>query len=158
MQVNITSSTAGSGAIVAILVGCISFVVASTITSSFSLYLYSLLVACGQQIRWENCFRGGNKHNAALTTVDGTDFWIRDSVPRSSVWWTPKFNGPAHRYELACSLYNGDICWYCGPFAPRTNPDIRPVKMKSTRRLSVSRENRPKIQKNSKTRLNRALS
>ncbi len=75
-------------------------------------------------MKWTNRFKG---HNGTIqrcyVTVDGTDFRIGDPVPFSKSWWTPKFNGPGIRYELACSIHNGDIVWFNGPFAPR-NQDI----------------------------------
>ena len=93
-------------------------------TSTGLTSLHDQLIFLHEQIRWEHRFCGGDYLNWCLASVDGTDFRIAEPVPFKKVWWTPKFNGPALRYEMACSLHNGDIVWYNGPFAPRSNPDI----------------------------------
>lgn len=88
-----------------------------------------------QQICWENRFRGGNKLNRCNVTVDGTDFRIADPTPVKKVWYSQKFNGPGLRYEIACSLYNGDIVWINGPYAPRHSPDISIFRYKLKKML-----------------------
>ena len=74
--------------------------------------------------------------NKCLVTVDGTDFRIAEPVPFSRVWYTQKFAGPGLRYELAVSLFNGDIVWYNGPFAPGTNHDITIFRWKLKSKLA----------------------
>ena len=49
-------------------------------------------------------------------TVDGTDFKIWGPKPFSNKWWSNNFNGPAVKYEVAISIFGGDIVWVNGPF------------------------------------------
>ena len=51
-----------------------------------------------------------------LSTVDGTDFKIRQPAPFWNGWYSHKFNAPAVKYEVGVSIQRGDIVWVNGPF------------------------------------------
>jgi hypothetical protein len=48
--------------------------------------------------------------------VDGTDCQIREPAPFNKKWFSHKSNGLGLRYELAVSIFGGDIVWVNGPF------------------------------------------
>jgi hypothetical protein len=48
-------------------------------------------------------------------TVDGTDFKTQEPYPFNRKWMSHKYNGAALKYEVAISLYSGDIVWIYGP-------------------------------------------
>jgi len=48
-------------------------------------------------------------------SVDGTDFQIGEPVPFDKRWKSPKAKGGAVKYEVAISIYSGDIVWIYGP-------------------------------------------
>lgn len=87
----------------------------------FSLVFYIILLS---QIKWENR-KHGNTPFRCKVSVDGTDFRIREPSEWSTKWYTPKFNGPGLRYEVAVCINTGHIVWCHGPFACGLNPDIR---------------------------------
>ena len=72
------------------------------------------------QIDWEQRKKDDEGHDC-LVSVDGVDFEIEEPFPYdkewSKRWFSPKFNGPALRYELCVSIIGGDIVWCNGPFA-----------------------------------------
>jgi hypothetical protein len=53
---------------------------------------------------------------------------IREQYPYvrgwSNRWFSPKFHGPALRYEIALSILGGDIVWINGPFLPGLINDV----------------------------------
>ena len=57
-------------------------------------------------------------------TVDGTDFRVYEPSPFSSKWFSSKFNGSALRYEVAISIFSGDIVWTSGPHLPGEMNDL----------------------------------
>jgi hypothetical protein len=48
-------------------------------------------------------------------SVDGTDFMIGEPFPFNKKWKSPKFSGAAVKYEVAISIFSGDIVWINGP-------------------------------------------
>lgn len=48
-------------------------------------------------------------------SVDGTDFQIGEPVPFNKKWKSPKQKGASVKYEVAISIYSGDIVWIHGP-------------------------------------------
>lgn len=48
-------------------------------------------------------------------SVDGTDFKIGEPTPFNRKWKSPKAAGAAVKYEVAISIYSGDIVWIYGP-------------------------------------------
>jgi hypothetical protein len=49
-------------------------------------------------------------------TVDGTDFLIKEPQPFNKMWFGHKYNHAALRYEVAISIFSGEIVWVNGPF------------------------------------------
>lgn len=49
-------------------------------------------------------------------TVDGTDFIIMEQHPFDPIWFSHKFKHAALRYEIAISIFSGEIVWVNGPF------------------------------------------
>jgi len=66
-------------------------------------------------IRWEKRLRNLPKDAWCSITVDGTDFQIGEPVPFDKRWKSPKNNGASVKYEVAISIYSGDIVWIYGP-------------------------------------------
>jgi DDE superfamily endonuclease len=91
------------------------------------------ILTCAQ-IRLSYRFRGDNGQ-AALMTVDGTDFPIFEPTQFSPAWYTKKFNGPGVRYEVAVAIGTGDICWIHGPFPAGAMNDITIFRVGLKRRL-----------------------
>ena len=77
------------------------------------------IAICGLEMEvivWENRFKDWNPKQAALVTVDGTDVWIHEPLPRSRIWWSHKFNHAALRYEICQCIQTGDIVSISGPY------------------------------------------
>ena len=55
------------------------------------------------------------KDALATISVDGTDFKIQEPFPFNKKWCSHKFNGAALKYEVAISIFSGDIVWVYGP-------------------------------------------
>lgn len=64
-----------------------------------------------------------------LVSVNGTDFQIKEPFPfckkTSKVWYSEKLNAAAVRYEVALSIYNGNIVWVNGPFPAGAFTDVK---------------------------------
>lgn len=52
----------------------------------------------------------------ASISVDGTDFKTREPHPFNPKVKSHKYNGAALKYEVAISIYSGDIVWVGGPY------------------------------------------
>ena len=72
-------------------------------------------------IRLDRRFENANEGATCLLTVDGTDVPVMEPWPFDSKWFSKKFNGPAVKYEVGVSIYNGFTCWINGPFVASTN-------------------------------------
>ena len=67
-------------------------------------------------ILWKNRFRNAPEGLIwCLVTVDGTDFQIGEPFPFDKKWKSPKQKGASVKYEVAISIYSGDIVWIFGP-------------------------------------------
>lgn len=67
-------------------------------------------------ILWQNRFRNMPAGDVwCLVSVDGTDFKMCEPSPFHKAWMSPKFGGAALKYEVAISIYSGDIVWVYGP-------------------------------------------
>jgi hypothetical protein len=68
-------------------------------------------------IHWTRRYRNvpRDRNVWSLITVDGTDFGIEEPLPFSKQWKSPKGKGAAVKYEVAISIYSGDIVWIYGP-------------------------------------------
>ena len=66
-------------------------------------------------ILWENRFRNLPEDVWCTITIDGTDFQIGEPCPFNKRWKSPKAKGGAVKYEIAISIYIGDIVWIYGP-------------------------------------------
>lgn len=60
-----------------------------------------------------------------LSSVDETDFQIREPTPFSSEYFSNKFRGPGLRYKVAVSIHHGNIIWIYGPFSCGSWPDLK---------------------------------
>ena len=67
-------------------------------------------------IKWEKRNRNLPNHRIwCRVTIDGTDFRIGEPVPFNKKWKSPKAKGASVKYEVAVSIYSGDIVWIYGP-------------------------------------------
>ncbi len=67
-------------------------------------------------IHWSRRFRNAPKDDVwCFVTVDGTDFRMGEPTPFSSKWKSHKAKGASIKYEVAVSIYSGDIVWIYGP-------------------------------------------
>jgi hypothetical protein len=67
-------------------------------------------------IRWEKRNRNVLDRNIwCKVSVDGTDFRIGEPMPFDRRWKSPKAAGASVKYEVAISIYSGDIVWIYGP-------------------------------------------
>lgn len=67
-------------------------------------------------ILWENRLRNAPSADVwCLVTVDGTDFMVGEPTPFDTKHKSPKQKGAAVKYEVAISIYSGDIVWIYGP-------------------------------------------
>ena len=48
-------------------------------------------------------------------SVDGTDFKVQEPYPFNRKWKSHKYSGAALKYEVAISVFSGDIVWIYGP-------------------------------------------
>ena len=62
------------------------------------------------------------------TSVDGTDFRIREPHPFNKKWFSKKFRGPGLRYEVGVCIQTGWIVWINGPFPCGEWPDLKIAK------------------------------
>lgn len=66
-------------------------------------------------IHWTKRHRNAPDRVWSLVTVDGTDFSIGEPTPFNNAWKSPKAKGASVKYEVAISIYSGDIVWIYGP-------------------------------------------
>ena len=66
-------------------------------------------------IVWDKRFRNAPKDVWCLTSVDGTDFLVDEPFPFNRKFKSPKVGGAGFKYEVALSIYSGDIVWIYGP-------------------------------------------
>ena len=66
-------------------------------------------------IDWNKRNRTVPKNVWCRVTVDGTDFGIGEPFPFNKKWKSPKMKGAAVKYEVAISIFSGDIVWIYGP-------------------------------------------
>ena len=66
-------------------------------------------------ILWGNRHRNVPDDVFCQITVDGTDFQIGEPFPFNKKWKSPKLPGGSVKYEVAVSIYAGDIVWIYGP-------------------------------------------
>ena len=48
-------------------------------------------------------------------SLDGTDFKTQEPTPFNKQWMSVKYKGSALKYEVAISIFSGDIVWINGP-------------------------------------------
>jgi hypothetical protein len=72
-------------------------------------------------ILWENRFRNAPDNVWCFVSVDGTDFKVCEPSPFHKGWKSPKLEGSAIKYEVAVSIYSGDIVWIHGPYKGSKN-------------------------------------
>ena len=66
-------------------------------------------------IVWNKRYRGAPNDTWCHVSVDGTDFQIGEPTPFDKCWKSPKAKGAAVKYEVAVSIFMGDIVWIYGP-------------------------------------------
>ena len=66
-------------------------------------------------IDWNKRKRNAPDDVWCLASVDGTDFEIEEPYPFNRKWMSHKFKSAALKYEVAVSIYSGDIVWIYGP-------------------------------------------
>lgn len=66
-------------------------------------------------IHWTRRFRNAPKDVWCFISVDGTDFQIPEPTPWNKQWKGAKNPGASIKYEVAISIYSGDIVWIHGP-------------------------------------------
>ena len=79
-------------------------------------WVYAIALKRGDFIKWEN--RNINLPDYDIwcrVTIDGTDFRIGEQFPFDKRWKSPKAKGASVKYEVAVSIYSGDIVWIYGP-------------------------------------------
>lgn len=72
-------------------------------------------------ILWKNRNRNLPPNVWCRVTIDGTDFQIDEPVPFDKSYKSPKAKGAAVKYEVAISIYSGDIVWIHGPHVGSKN-------------------------------------
>lgn len=72
-------------------------------------------------IRWEMRNRNAPSNVWCRVTIDGTDFQIGEPTPFNKRWKSPKAKGAAIKYEVAISIFSGDIVWIYGPHVGSKN-------------------------------------
>ena len=75
----------------------------------------SLAIASVDIIKWENRKRNMPANALCCVCVDGTDFKTQEPYPFNKTMMSHKFKGAALKYEVAISIYSGDIVWVYGP-------------------------------------------
>jgi len=66
-------------------------------------------------IDWNKRKRNMPGNALCLVSVDGTDFKTQEPYPFNSKWMSHKCKGAAVKYEVAISIFSGDIVWIYGP-------------------------------------------
>ena len=78
-------------------------------------WVHTIATGRADFILWENRFRNLPEDVWCTITIDGTDFQIGEPCPFNKKWKSPKAKGGAVKYEIAISIYSGDIVWIYGP-------------------------------------------
>lgn len=68
---------------------------------------------------------GEIRRGLCLITVDGTDFRVYEPGRFDRTWYSHKFKCAGLRWEVAISIYSGDIVWISGPYRCGSNPDLK---------------------------------
>ena len=79
------------------------------------LWIDSIAVYSKKVILWEKRNRNVPDNVWCRASVDGTDFMTCEPFPFDKKWKSPKFKGGGLSYEVAISIYAGDIVWIYGP-------------------------------------------
>jgi len=103
--------------VMAVLCGCVK----NTLMKWVGKWTDALANFSQKVILWENRFRNAPDDVWCLVTVDGTDFKIREPSPFHKGWKSPKLEGSGIKYEVALSIYSGDIVWIYGPHKASKN-------------------------------------
>jgi hypothetical protein len=98
----------------------VMLVLLATSKPTFNKYVWTWIDAIAKLhekvILWENRLRNAPEGPLwCLVTVDGTDFQIGEPFPFEKQWKSPKQKGASVKYEVAVSIYSGDIVWIYGP-------------------------------------------
>ena len=75
----------------------------------------SLALESVKIINWEKRKRNLPKNALCTISVDGTVFKTQEPQPFDKAWMSAKFKGAALKYEVAISIFSGDIVWIYGP-------------------------------------------
>mmetsp|Transcript_17549 Transcript_17549/g.32477 ORF Transcript_17549/g.32477 Transcript_17549/m.32477 type:complete len:363 (+) Transcript_17549:249-1337(+) len=86
-----------------------------TLTRWIWLWIETIANRHVEVIHWTRRYRNAPNDIWCMVTVDGTDFRIAEPTPFSKQWKSPKGKGAAVKYEVAISIYSGDIVWVYGP-------------------------------------------
>jgi hypothetical protein len=84
-------------------------------------WMEAIALKYSEVICWEKRFRNAPENVWCLVSVDGTDFKIREPFPFNKAWKSPKAAGAAVKYEVAVSIFSGDIVWINGPHVGSKN-------------------------------------
>lgn len=76
------------------------------------------------QVSLHNRFTSNHFRNCHMS-VDATDVPICEPSPFSPRWYSYKLNHAGLRYEVAVSIFNGQIVWVNGPFRPGEMNDVQ---------------------------------
>ena len=82
----------------------------------------------------------GTANTVYYVSLDGTDCPIREPIPFDRRWFTPKFNGPGVRYEVAIALRKSSIVHINGPYACGAHPDSTIFTYKLKHKLQIAHE------------------
>ena len=66
-------------------------------------------------IDWNKRKRNFPEDGLCSISVDGTDFKTQEPYPFNRKWMSHKNKGAGLKYEVAISIYSGDIVWIYGP-------------------------------------------
>jgi hypothetical protein len=78
-------------------------------------YIEGLSLLSLNIIKWNKRKRNLPPDAYCSISVDGIDFKTQEPYPFNSKWMSHKYKGAALKYEVAISIYSGDIVWVYGP-------------------------------------------
>ena len=87
-------------------------------------FIFALAELTDKIIVWENRNKNFTNSPWCRVSVDGTDCPIEEPSPFDKKWFSHKFKKAGLRYEIAVSIFSGDIVWFNGPFPCGEWPDI----------------------------------
>ena len=91
----------------------------STSKPTFRKWTWAVIEALANEsatiICWEKRKRNLPDSAICSVSVDGTDFKVQEPSPFNPKMKSHKFNGSALKYEVAISIFSGDIVWVYGP-------------------------------------------